>query len=68
MKSIILLLMAVALAGCTNRTTDVAVGADPYDPVVYRDRLTGCEYLSTGEFKGITPRLREDGKQICHPR
>lgn len=33
---------------------------------VYRDELTGCEYLSTGGSSGgMVPRLDRDGKQIC---
>jgi len=28
------------------------------------DYLTGCEYLATGGG-GLTPRLRDDGSQIC---
>lgn len=33
--------------------------------VPHKDALTGCEYLST-PFAGMTPRLGNDGKQICH--
>lgn len=30
---------------------------------LYRDHLTGCEYVSVGG--GLTPRLGADGKQLC---
>lgn len=30
---------------------------------VYRDALTGCEYL--GRLGALTPRLSADGKQVC---
>ena len=33
---------------------------------VYVDYKTGCEYL--GLQSVLTPRLREDGKQVCTPR
>jgi hypothetical protein len=32
--------------------------------VVYRDTVTGCEYISNPDG-GITPRLDRTGKQIC---
>jgi hypothetical protein len=31
---------------------------------VLTDYQTGCQYLSTGTFGGITPRLDKDGHQI----
>lgn len=34
---------------------------------VYRDALTGCEYLGRISFfsTAITPRMNREGKQIC---
>lgn len=36
----------------------------PEEITVYRDSETGCEYASTGT-RGLTPRMGENGKQIC---
>lgn len=33
---------------------------------LYIDARTGCQYLSTG--RGLTPRLNENGKQICEKK
>lgn len=56
------LIGAVSLAGCAPRTTDIANGSEvAYDPVVYQDKATGCEYLSTGQFSVLTPRIAADG-------
>ena len=33
-----------------------------YQPYVYLDQVTGCEYLSTHIANGITPRIAADGK------
>jgi len=35
--------------------------------VLKTDHLTGCQYLSSGLFGNITPRLNAYGKQICEP-
>lgn len=32
--------------------------------LLYKDQLTGCQYLGTTEG-GLTPRLSHDGKPIC---
>lgn len=53
---------AILLSGCHARTDD---RGDAYDPVLYRDRVTGCEYLSTGNTASLTPRMGADGKQVC---
>jgi len=53
----------LALAGCAPRTAGDAKSA--IDPVLYVDQETGCHYLSTGQFSGITPRMDRDGKQVC---
>lgn len=31
---------------------------------VYKDNLTGCEYLSI-TFTGVTPRMDSKGRQVC---
>lgn len=31
---------------------------------LYTDQRTGCQYMGTG-FGGLTPRMSQDGKQIC---
>jgi hypothetical protein len=60
-------LAILACAGCAPRTSDVEQKA--IEPVVYRDSVTGCEYLTTGQYYALTPRMGADGKQICkvHP-
>lgn len=32
--------------------------------VIYKDHLTGCEYLGKF-FGGVTPRLDTNGRQVC---
>jgi hypothetical protein len=51
--------LAVLLSACSPRTGDV--NPDFIDPVLYVDRVTGCNYLSTGETKSLTPRIAADG-------
>lgn len=33
-----------------------------YQPFVYMDRVTGCQYLSTHLSAGLVPRIAADGK------
>lgn len=55
------LILAVLLAGCMHRTGGEGVGRGfSGDPLLYTDKLTGCEYLSDG--RGLTPRIAADGK------
>jgi hypothetical protein len=35
---------------------------------LYTDHKTGCQYVKAGFFGGTTPRLDENGKQICRVR
>ena len=62
--------LALILTACGDaRTADNKLDA-AYDPVVYVDRGTGCQYLSTGNMYSMTPRLNASGKHICaavHP-
>lgn len=56
-------LLIAALAGCMKRTEDAEgkpIG-ELYDPIAYSDRATGCQYLSTGQAKALTPRIAADG-------
>lgn len=55
-----LIMIVVLLSGCAPRAGDTT--SDPYDPVLYVDRVTGCNYLSTGETKSLTPRIAADGQ------
>ena len=70
-KRIVAKLSAAALilamcAGCVPRTSDVAKGESfANDPVVYRDSVTGCEYLTTSQLPALTPRVDASGKHIC---
>lgn len=34
---------------------------------IYRDALTGCEYLSGGITGALTPRMDRSGRQVCRP-
>ena len=57
--------LALILAACGNaRTADNKLDA-AYDPVVYVDRGTGCQYLSTGNMYSMTPRHNAAGQHIC---
>lgn len=62
MKVAILFLLAVVVAGCSERDdSDPKEGRSGLH--IYKDALTGCEYLSPGV--GMVPRMGTDGKQIC---
>lgn len=60
MKTLSILLLALALSGCYTGTRD---DGPPSDPRVYVDSATHCEYLSTDHFHGsaLTPRIASDG-------
>ena len=64
----LIIIMAVLLSGCVPRANDANVDKEAYDPVVYIDRVTGCNYLSTFETKSLTPRIAGDGATHmgCH--
>ncbi len=52
------ILLALLCAGCSPKTAD---DNKPFDPTVYADRATGCEYLSTRSIYALTPRIDQDG-------
>jgi hypothetical protein len=56
-----------ALGRCTPKDD-----TDPHDRRsgmrLYRDAMTGCEYLSPGVFGGLTPRLDQHGRHVCRTR
>lgn len=61
-----ILFLAALLAGCgpttsgpnsVSRSTD-----DSLDPWLYKDRVTGCEYITTRNEHGLSPRIAADGK------
>jgi len=55
-----MLILAVLLAGCAK----TASSDRTYDPTMYMDRVTGCQYLSPGgsDRSALTPRIAADGK------
>jgi hypothetical protein len=59
-----ILILAALLAGCESAADSRTKQQNPdaMDPVLYRDRATGCEYLTTGQFNTLTPRIAADGK------
>lgn len=59
-----ILILTVLLAGCVNASDSRTRQQNPetLDPMLYQDRATGCEYLSTGQFNTLTPRISADGK------
>jgi hypothetical protein len=64
MNALAAIVLALIAAGCSPRSGN-SESLDAIDPVVYMDRLTGCQYLSTGKYTALTPRMSADGKQIC---
>lgn len=62
-------LMAVGLS-FTSKTGDAPLAEQMplpgtnarYQPFVYLDEVTGCEYLSTHLANSLTPRIAADGK------
>jgi hypothetical protein len=65
----LVVLMAVGLS-MSSRTDEVPPsepmplpgGSARYQPYVYLDQVTGCEYLSTHLANGLVPRIAADGK------
>jgi hypothetical protein len=60
-----LILVAAVLAmcaGCAPTTTEASAGQKGNDPMVYTDRETGCDYLTTQDRVILTPRIAADGK------
>ena len=62
MKRILILILAILAAACQPRTSDADAVKQAYEPVLYTDRVTGCDYLSTGDTRSLTPRIAADGK------
>jgi hypothetical protein len=65
MKTFLLSLLALALAGCSAQA-DVPLDRVPANqtraPMFFIDPDTGCHYWLYGH---ATPRLTADGKQLC---
>lgn len=63
--SALVCVLVALVSGCGPTTGDKpkAVG-EPFqlDPVLYRDQVTGCQYLSTSGLYTLTPRIAADGK------
>lgn len=67
MHRILILTALLTLSGCNyviwpeSRTSNA--NPDAADPMVYRDRATGCDYLTRGNgASALTPRIAADGK------
>jgi hypothetical protein len=43
-------------------SSEAKAGSEAYGPILYRDILTGCEYLSSSHDSALTPRISADGK------
>lgn len=56
-------MLGVAAAGGVLAIT---MAPPPTELVLYRDALTGCEYVGNPKG-GITPRVNVDGRQLCTP-
>ena len=61
MNKFILIIFALALSGCGKWDYQSLGGG----LAVYRDSLTGCEYLRPIGYSALTPRVDADGKHIC---
>lgn len=62
---ILLMVCAGVLGGCGPTTAPPDEGEkhiEALDPWMYKDRATGCEYLSTRSEAGLWPRIAADGK------
>lgn len=62
---IVMLVLSFALSACGPTTSAPAEGEKAIaalDPWLYKDRATGCEYLSTRPEHGLAPRIAADGK------
>jgi hypothetical protein len=58
-------LVLATLAGCGPTTGDKPGDEQrpqALDPWLYKDRATGCEYLTSREDRALTPRIAADGK------
>lgn len=61
-RILILAALAVLASACQPLTSDADAAKQAYEPVLYTDRVTGCDYLSSGDAKALTPRIAADGK------
>jgi hypothetical protein len=50
------------VSACAPTTSEVSKGDLPQDAMVFADRATGCQYLTTQERITLTPRIANDGK------
>jgi hypothetical protein len=64
-KAATITLCILMLAGCERRASETVDSAR--DLYVFRDNGSGCEYvgLQSARAAAITPRMGQDGKQIC---
>ena len=60
-----MVLIIVMLAGCAPRTGD-GPEAGSNDPVVYKDRATGCQYLAPGLSRESTLTRRTAADGVTH--
>jgi hypothetical protein len=51
-----------AILALSRLSGEAKAGSGAYGPNLYRDILTGCEYLSSAHDGALTPRIAADGK------
>lgn len=57
-----LFIIASAVFAAFQMISPAKAGSDGYEPRVYRDTLTGCEYLATYHDGALAPRIDVDGR------
>jgi hypothetical protein len=60
-----ILILASLLAGCGPTTGDKPGDVQSLralDPLLYEDRVSGCEYVAARNDHALTPRIAADGK------
>lgn len=62
---IVLLASFILLTACGGVQEDPTTGERYESLYIYRDDVTGCQYLKAGGYGGITPRMDADGNHIC---
>lgn len=56
-------LTALLVAGCDNEHHATA-NKQPFSVEIYKDYVTGCEYVNGGGYGGLTPRVDGTGAHI----
>lgn len=65
MRFVLTLALVIMLSGCSKAPYDSTDNPPQRSGLtVYKDNLTGCEYIQARSDTSITPRMAAEGKQV----